>query len=139
MNKKYYKQKGNAMEEYNENKDYLGPEGSPISKYIPKAPVTVPQLRESFSKAAYNHDDAFEGSEFYGFWGWIRKWKNRKKVEAERGEADKKLRDDMTAAYELIKKTLTRIQQLETENYIEAVYEAVHNFGWSFYKNQKPK
>lgn len=122
------------MMEFDKDKRYLGPEGHWSVKYIPAFPPSVPELYDLWNKAAYNHDEGYEGNEYAGWFGWIKKWVNRVEVEAERELIDEQFETELFRAIELIKPQLSRAQLEEAYAYTAIVYKAVRKMGWSFYK-----
>ena len=122
------------MKPYDKTVDYLGPQGTWITKYIPKVPPSCEVLHPLWNRVAYDHDVAYSGSEFKGFMGWIRKWINKDIVEEERRIADLRFRQGLRSAVEVMRSQLTPVQFDIAIEYAEVVYFAVKKAGWAFYK-----
>jgi len=122
------------MKPFDPNKKYLGPEGHWLSEFIPPHPPSVPELYDLWNRASYNHDKGYEGEEYSGWFGWIKKFFNRIEAETERSYVDEQFETELIRAIELLKKELTREQVEIAYAYTAIVYKAVRKFGWSFYK-----
>jgi len=127
------------MKPYDPNKDYLGPEGNRLSKYIPKYPLGMPNLRPYINTAAYNHDVGYEGETFSSKVSWFNpfsKLNALRKDRRTRGRIDKTFGDEIYTGilieYDL--GNLTEDQVKYAQFYAEACYKAVDTFGWAFYR-----
>lgn len=122
------------MNPYDESVEYLGPQNSWLTRYIPKFPITCEVLKPSWNKVAYEHDVAYQGDEYAGFCGWVKKWFNRKQVNHERGVADTKFFDGLKRAIYQKRDELTDIQEAIAFEYATVCYKAVKRYGWAFYR-----
>lgn len=123
------------MEPYNPNKRYLGPQNHWLNKYIPEHPKNAPErMMDDWNEAAYEHDVDFDGDDYAGWFGWIKKWINRKKVREEISKANQKFRDKLILSVERHKHLMTVDTRVRSFAYANIVYQAVEGFGWAFYK-----
>lgn len=122
------------MKPYDPNKVYLGPNGHWLKRFIPKFPPECEILHPYWNRAAYKHDEGYEGDEYAGFFGWLKKAFNRQKVEAERYIVDKYFHEELKSSIEQVKSELSDKQIILAETYAGLVFKAVHTCGWSFYK-----
>jgi hypothetical protein len=122
------------MKPYDDTKTYLGPNGHWSKKWIPKVPPGVEIVHPYWNKAAYNHDVAYDGNDYSGLLGWVKKWLNRREVERQRLKADKAFLNDLLLGIERAQHKMTGEQLIIAQGYAQIVFDAVHAFGWSFYK-----
>ena len=123
------------MKPYDPNVRYLGPQGHWLNKYIPEYPPGAPEeLKELWNQAAFGHDVDFEGSEYAGFTGWVKKWLSRDQVKRDIRKANQKFRDRLIIAIEQTKHLMTIEERVIAFEYASIVFKAVENFGWAFYK-----
>ena len=115
------------MEAYDPNKIYLGPNGHWSKDYIPKTPIGIPQVHPYWNKAAYDHDCDYEGEKETGFFGWIKNFLNRKRI-------DDKFHDDLCNGVDKIAHTLTKDEIQRAYDYADLVHQSVRTFGWTFYR-----
>ena len=123
------------MKPYDPNKRYLGPQGSQLNKYIPETPPNAPsKLKELWNEAAYYHDCDFEGDDYAGFWGWLKKWTNKEQVKKEILDANNRFSQKLILAVERTKDQMSMNERMIAYSYAKIVHEAVDRFGWAFYK-----
>ena len=118
------------MEEYDPKKIYLGPNGHWSKDFIPKTPIGVPQVHSYWNKAAYDHDCGYEGTREKGWFGWIKNFFNRKKI-------DDKFHADLYTGVQKVEHSLTDQQIEDAYDYADLVYNSVRTLGWSFYRTGK--
>lgn len=121
---------------YDPSKDYFGPNGSWLSRFIPDYPPTLDDapgnvrelIKESFNRdAAFPHDVDYTGKKASGLWGRI-------KDALERRKADKRFHCSMIRSIMLYSDFLTREQIEECLYFSDAAYRVVRGLGWIFYK-----
>lgn len=132
--KEFSKGLDKIMKPYDYKKTYLGPNGHWSKKYIPKVPPTCEILHPFWNKYAYDHDVAYEGDDYAGFWGWVKKVINRKKVETQRLKADEDFYNGLMSAIDRNRHLLSEEQMIVAETYAMMVFKAVNKAGWAFYK-----
>ena len=123
------------MNPYDPNKRYLGPQGHWLNKVIPEYPLGAPaELKELWNQAAYRHDEDFEGDEFVGFWGWVKKYNNRKEVRREIEKANLKFGNSLILAVEKTRSQMVPHEVMIAFKYANIVKDSVDKFGFAFYK-----
>jgi len=128
------------MKPYDPNRRYLGPENKPyLNKFIFAFPPNVPQLEEPWNQAAYDHDCGYEGEEFAGWMGWLKKLWYRSEVQFERSLVDDEFYDALCKPIMKLKREfkITPQQELEAYAYAKIVHKAVERLGFAFYKTGK--
>ena len=122
------------MKPYDPKKRYLGPQGHWLTKVIPEFPPGCEVVQPYWNEAAYNHDTDYEGEDYKGFWGWVKKWLNREQVEEARKLSDDKFYFALVRGIKAVKSELKQEQRLIAEKYANIVYQSVRKGGWAFYK-----
>ena len=115
--------------EYDPQKDYLGPENSSISKFIPKNPPGLEFLHVAWNKAAFFHDGDYKGKKETGFFGIIKNYFTRSRAD---GNFFNRLANSLDRSLD------EGIIAIEEYNYGMAYsrlcHKAVRAGGWKFYR-----
>jgi len=122
------------MKPYDPSVDYLGPNRSAIKKYIPTFPPGCEELKPLWNIHAYNHDCDYFGDDYSGWFGWLKKWMDRRRVAEARWLADHRFYEGLMLSIESLQDKLTGNQIIIAQSYARIVFEAVNSFGWAFYR-----
>jgi len=115
------------MEPYNQYKRYLGPQGHWLTKLIPEVPPGCEEIQPYWNRAAYNHDCGYEGKKESGFWGRLKNFFKRRKI-------DVQFYEELLLGVEAVKERLTFDQYQNAKAYANIIYTAVRSGGWKFYR-----
>lgn len=117
------------MRPYDPRKNYFGAENTRLAALFGEILKLMPDLRDGWNYAAYNHDGAYSGSKKTGFWARIGNFYKRRK-------ADRQFRFDLEEAV-MFAEDEGKISTIRADRAMVlagASYKAVRVFGWKFYK-----
>lgn len=116
---------------YDSRKNYFGAENTKLADLFGEILKLMPELRDGWNYAAYNHDKAYLGKKKTGFFGLIVNFYGRLK-------ADNKFRSDLeeaiTFAEDEGKISYDRADRAMT--LAKYSYKAVRLLGWKYYKTK---
>ena len=107
---------------------YMGPQGKLewLFKYIPPIPPGCQELDEPWNKVFFGHDEDYSG--YIPWWRFLKRYLAMK----DRLEADTKMLDGLISAVD--ESQLTDEFKTIAKAYAQIIFEAIDEFGWSFYK-----
>jgi hypothetical protein len=114
---------------YDPKKDYLGPENSDLSNFIPKTPPGMEFLHPEWNKAAFFHDGDYKGKKLKGLWGRIRNWFIRKLAD---DNFFNRLANSLDDALE--DESISQSRYEFGMIYAKTCHKAVRYGGWKFYR-----
>lgn len=117
------------MKPYDSEQNYFGAEGTLLCKLLGDVLEFAPAIRNGINVAAFNHDVGYTGTKQTGFFGWIKDYFERKRL-------DRQFFSDMEDTI-IAAELLCKITQKEADiaiNLADIAYDAVRAGGWTFYR-----